>query len=1007
MLRVTQLFYRTIIQNMSLNEICRTKNNHYIFQKSERDFAGHQQIYEKVQNLGLELGQNQDIEHLRNDWLEALEKVDQKKQQIHNALRNWNNVNDSLDEMLSWLRRVRATLSQKMPEDHDTLRSSLHECDDLAAAFIAAQGRLDLVRRDIAEVALNTSPEEMAVLNARSDLLEKQWTELKIQVEDRRYLVQDKLAKWTNWSQNVKETNDKMDEFQTRIMSVCKHSPCEEVLQRLEEGGDWREEANIIRDSVVDLQQQGRQLVLGAGDLRAADIEKKLLNLKERSEELEDHLCLRRRKLYDTVAAVQQLDNSMSRLKDWLSTVERRFTTPPSFTRPDSGELHKHLLDHTDAQRDLERHAAGIAAVLNLCSVLMNDTDACPTAAEMHSIQSVKMSLDSRWRNLCVLSTQRRLMLEQTGKNWQEFSSKLEVISNWLREAERTLANYIEPVGLHNLKDSTRRIEELQNELHSHLTNLDSLNRTYRNLAREGRTDSGKSLKAQIEVINSRWDDVQSQSKTAIRRLRYQTINHEEFKSCRQSLIAWLHTVRGRVSNTTGAQDLDMLQDIYKELEQQQAHIEQLDISLRSLLDVCQTADSERLKSLRDDVHTLCNRVFSQLQTVRGQASVVPPLSLELDPDISDEESITESVELADLTTRSDDFMRQYEQALDSVTSAISDADSILRSPTPIGDEACEVYNQAMSRCLEANNELRNREEEMRLQVGLEEINDGAHGQIDAIRANLNSINRVAEDKTARARRKRAQWCQLEEDTMKLDSWLDEIDITQDVPSNDVGSIQLANRSHRALLDSLEARKPVLLSLNILSEELIEQATPEASKRLKKRLLALNQRWQNATERAKRRQGQLQTALGESADIRRQVSSLVQWLRGAEEGVHACKPNSEDDQSTLTAKYGKLRHLRDDLERTQPRVLSLQDLVEQLADGNDDMANWQFRDLIGRLTTLLSLTSTYMSRVERSLDLPRSARRSTMSVALERRYGNTPDLLPRHVRNYSTVSNSL
>ena len=61
-----------------------------------------------------------------------------------------------------------------------------------------------------------------------------------------------------------------------------------------------------------------------------------------------------------------------------------------------------------EIQEDIEHHSAGVSSVLNLCEVLLHDSDACPTETEFDALQHAMKNLDRRWKNICGLCPERR-----------------------------------------------------------------------------------------------------------------------------------------------------------------------------------------------------------------------------------------------------------------------------------------------------------------------------------------------------------------------------------------------------------------------------------------------------------------------------------------------------------------------------------------------------------------------------------------------------------------------
>lgn len=63
-----------------------------------------------------------------------------------------------------------------------------------------------------------------------------------------------------------------------------------------------------------------------------------------------------------------------------------------------------------ELQRDIEQHTEGVASVLSLCDVLLQDEDAAGSAeAEGDSLQETSRSLDQRWRTICAMALERKL----------------------------------------------------------------------------------------------------------------------------------------------------------------------------------------------------------------------------------------------------------------------------------------------------------------------------------------------------------------------------------------------------------------------------------------------------------------------------------------------------------------------------------------------------------------------------------------------------------------------
>ncbi|MEQ2275496.1 Nesprin-2 [Xenotaenia resolanae] len=148
------------------------------------------------------------------------------------------------------------------------------------------------------------------------------------------------------------------------------------------------------------------------------------------------------KKLKETLVTVQQLDKNMSNLRSWLSRIEAELSRPITYSVCHEKEIQKRLAEQQDLQKNIEQHTEGVASVLSLCDVLLQDEDAAGgSEAESDSLQETSHSLDQRWRTICALALDRRLRIEETWTLWCKFLNDYSRFEDWLKMAERTAAN--------------------------------------------------------------------------------------------------------------------------------------------------------------------------------------------------------------------------------------------------------------------------------------------------------------------------------------------------------------------------------------------------------------------------------------------------------------------------------------------------------------------------------------------------------------------------------------
>ncbi|XP_067337449.1 nesprin-1 isoform X17 [Channa argus] len=344
------------------------------------------------------------------------------------------------------------------------------------------------------------------------------------------------------------------------------------------------------------------------------------------------------KKLRETLVAVQQLDKNMSSLRSWLARIETELSRPIVYDTCDDQEIRRKLNQQQALQKDIEKHSTGVASVLNLCEVLLHDCDACSTETECDSIQQATRGLDRRWRNICAMSMERRLKIEETWRLWQKFLDDYSRFEDWLKTSERTAALPNSSGVLYTVaKEELKKFEAFQRQVQECLTQLELINKQYRRLARENRTDSSCGLREMVHDGNKRWDNLQKRVAAILRRLKHFIGQREEFETARDSILVWLTEMDLQLTNIEHFSECDVQAKI-KQLRafQQEIYLNTGKIELvfrqgEALIEKSEPLDAAVIEEELEELQRYCQEVFGRVDRYYRKLTRLPLADDELD----------------------------------------------------------------------------------------------------------------------------------------------------------------------------------------------------------------------------------------------------------------------------------------------------------------------------------------------------------------------------------------
>uniref|UniRef100_A0A674JVY0 Spectrin repeat containing nuclear envelope protein 2 n=1 Tax=Terrapene triunguis TaxID=2587831 RepID=A0A674JVY0_9SAUR len=587
----------------------------------------------------------EELRQLQENWNDAQLQVEKIMKQLLGTVQTWDSCEKLIKELESRLRELKAKIKDPLPEEHEELyktKEHVKELEKSLADWNQNVKELDNMKADLAHYIL---AEDVVLLKEQVEHLHRKWEELCLRVSLRKQEIEDRLNAWIVFDEKNKELCTWLVEMESKVLQTTDVS-IEDAIDKLQK--DCMEEINLFGENKLHLKQMGDQLIKTSNKSRVAEIDDKLNKINNRWQHLFDVFGGRLKKLEGTFAVIQTLDKNMSTLRTWLARIEAELSKPVVYDICDDQEIQKRLAEQQDLQRDIEQHSEGVESVFNICEKLLSDSDACANETECDSIQQTTRSLDRRWRNICSMSMERRMKIEETWRLWQKFLDDYSRFEDWLKSAERTAAYPNSSEVLYtNAKEELKKFEAFQRQIHERLTQLELINKQYRRLARENRTDSASKLKQMVHEGNQRWDNLQKRVAAILRRLKYFTNQRDEFEGTRESILVWLTEMDLQLTNVEHFSEsnfddkMRQLNGFQQEITLNTNKIDQLIVFGEQLIQKSEPLDATLIEDELEELHRYCQEVFGRVSRFHQRLTSRHP-GIEDDKDTSENETDAE-----------------------------------------------------------------------------------------------------------------------------------------------------------------------------------------------------------------------------------------------------------------------------------------------------------------------------------------------------------------------------
>ncbi|PNI83755.1 SYNE2 isoform 5 [Pan troglodytes] len=681
--------------------------------------------------------------------------------------------------------------------------------------------------------------------------------------------------------------------------------------------------------------------------------------------QLGEPLILKRvKKLKETFAFIQQLDKNMSNLRTWLARIESELSKPVVYDVCDDQEIQKRLAEQQDLQRDIEQHSAGVESVFNICDVLLHDSDACANETECDSIQQTTRSLDRRWRNICAMSMERRMKIEETWRLWQKFLDDYSRFEDWLKSAERTAACPNSSEVLYtSAKEELKRFER---QIHERLTQLELINKQYRRLARENRTDTASRLKQMVHEGNQRWDNLQRRVTAVLRRLRHFTNQREEFEGTRESILVWLTEMDLQLTNVEHFSESDaddkmrQLNGFQQEITLNTNKIDQLIVFGEQLIQKSEPLDAVLIEDELEELHRYCQEgLEDEKEASENETDMEDPREIQTDSwrkrGESEEPSSPQS--LCHLVAPGHERSGcETPVSVDSIPLEWDHTGDVGGSSSHEEDEEGPYYSALSGKSISDGHSWHvpdspscpeHHYKQMEGDRNVPPVPPASSTPYKPPYVSLNFTGSTAyvcafdrwemiqAQELHNKLKIKQNLQQLNSDISAITTWLKKTEAELEMlkmakPPSDIQEIELRVKRLQEILKAFDTYKALVVSVNVSSKEFLQTESPESTE-LQSRLRQLSLLWEAAQGAVDSWRGGLRQSLMQCQDFHQLSQNLLLWLASAEnrrQKAHVTDPKA--DPRALLECQRELMQLEKELVERQPQVDMLQEISNSL-----------------------------------------------------------------------------
>ncbi|KAF1468842.1 Dystonin, partial [Megadyptes antipodes antipodes] len=537
------------------------------------------------------------------------QKVNVVTEQLHKKRECLENMAQRLKEFQESSRETEKQLksAKEHLEAHDSLGPQSFSNKHLTMmqaqqkALQALKPHVDLAKKLAQDLVVEASdPAGVSDLLLQAESLEREYTAVNQQVEDRCSFLETKLQGIGHFQNSIREMFSQFAEFDDELDSMAPVGRDLEVLQS--QRGDIKHFLKKLEDLIINNESANKNCKMMLAT--EAEASPDLVGIKRDLEALNKQ-C---NKLLDRAKAREdQVEGTISRVEEFYSKLE------------EFSSLLGRAEEHEESQGPVGMETETINQQLNTFKVFQKEEieplqvkqqevnwlgqGLIQSAAKSTNTENLEHDLEdvnTRWKTLNKKVAQRAAQLQEALLHCGRFQDALESLLSWLIDTEELVANQKPPSA--EFKVVKAQIQEqklLQRLLDDRKPTVEVIKREGEKIAESAEPADRVKILKQLSFLDSRWDALLSKAETRNRQLEGISVVAQQFHEALEPLVEWLTTTEKRLANAEpiGTQASKLQQQI----SQHKALEDDVLAHNKSLHQAISTGQSLKTMSSRED----------------------------------------------------------------------------------------------------------------------------------------------------------------------------------------------------------------------------------------------------------------------------------------------------------------------------------------------------------------------------------------------------------------------